>query len=96
MTLKFWPARPESDAREVRYTHSRLKLIGAPVLRVVMSYAGFGGAPIPTSEDMAARPSIPRFVWWRTAARDGVKTAEEFANSGVRLPRPPRGIKRPR
>ncbi len=93
MSFKFPRPEPKNKLREVRYTHSWLEYVGAPVLRVMTGYIGFGagtyGAPLPTAEELAAGPRIPRVVWWRTAARAGVETAEEFANSGVRLPPSP-------
>jgi hypothetical protein len=75
-----------ADAKQVRYTDNRLKILGRSLLRVGLCCAAsgsglFGSSMVPGSEAYrAANEGFPAFTWWRKGARAGVVEAEAFAN----------------
>lgn len=74
------------NAKEVRYTDSRLAILGRALLRIGLCCAAsgaglFGSSMMPGSDAYrAANEAFPALTWWRTGARAGVAEAEAFAN----------------
>jgi hypothetical protein len=85
-TLVFLNGGTVANAREVRYTDNRLKILRRSLLRVGLCCAAsgsglFGSSMVPGSEAYrAANASFPALTWWRKGARAGVAEAEAFAN----------------
>jgi hypothetical protein len=77
-----------TNAKEVRYTDNRLRVLGRSLLRVGLCCAAsgsglFGSSLVPgSSAYRAANEGFPPLTWWRTGARTGVAEAEAFANQG--------------
>jgi hypothetical protein len=73
------------DARDARYTESRLRLVGWSLLRALLYCAvcasGPFGSQLPVSAaSRAVDDCLPPLTWWRDGARAGIPAAEAFAN----------------